>query len=69
MTINAGYKIFDTEENPIGKISSGTQSPSLNRGIGLGYVKKDFSSVGQEVKIQIRDKFIPAKIVKLPFYK
>ena len=65
----AGYKIFDTEENPIGKISSGTQSPSLNRGIGLGYVKKDFSSVGQEVKIQIRDKFIPAKIVKLPFYK
>ena len=65
----AGYKIFDTEENPIGKISSGTQSPSLNRGIGLGYVKKDFSSVGQEVKILIRDKFIPAKIVKLPFYK
>ena len=65
----AGYKICDTEENPIGKISSGTQSPSLNRGIGLGYVKKDFSSVGQEVKIQIRDKFIPAKIVKLPFYK
>lgn len=65
----AGYKICDTEENPIGKISSGTQSPSLNRGIGLGYVKKDFSSVGQEVKILIRDKFIPAKIVKLPFYK
>ena len=65
----AGYKIFDTEENPIGKISSGTQSPSLNRGIGLGYVKKDFSNVGHEVKIQIRDKFIPAKIVKLPFYK
>ena len=65
----AGYKICDTEENLIGKISSGTQSPSLNRGIGLGYVKKDFSSVGQEVKIQIRDKFIPAKIVKLPFYK
>ena len=65
----AGYKICDTEENLIGKISSGTQSPSLNRGIGLGYVKKDFSNVGQEVKIQIRDKFIPAKIVKLPFYK
>ena len=65
----AGYKICDTEENTIGKISSGTQSPSLNRGIGLGYVKKDFSNVGQEVKIQIRDKFIPAKIVKLPFYK
>ena len=44
-------------------------SPSLKKGIGMGYVTKEFSKIGTEIFIQIRNKAIPAVIVKLPFYK
>ena len=63
------YEIVDANGNNIGVVTSGTQSPSLNIPIGMGYVKKEFSKVGSEIYILIRDKRIKAKVVKLPFYK
>ena len=65
----SSYLLFDTEENPIGRVTSGTQSPSLNKGIGLGYVKTKFSKPGQKISVKIREKFVPASIIKLPFVK
>ncbi len=65
----AGYLLFDCEENLIGRVTSGTQSPSLNQGIGLGYVKVSFSKPGQIISVQIREKFVLATIIKLPFLK
>ncbi|WP_350286987.1 glycine cleavage system aminomethyltransferase GcvT [uncultured Croceitalea sp.] len=64
-----GYEIVDDTKNVIGKVTSGTMAPSLGKGIGLGYVAKDLSKVGDKVHIQIRKKSVPATIVKLPFYK
>jgi aminomethyltransferase len=63
------YQIVDANGNSIGKVTSGTQSPSLNKAIGLGYVKSEFSSVDKDIFIVIRDKPVKAKVVKLPFLK
>jgi len=63
------YEIVDIEGNIIGKVTSGTMSPSLGKGIGLGYVSIDNSKLNTEIRIQIRKKQILAKVVKLPFYK
>lgn len=63
------YDIVDTEGNTIGRVTSGTMSPSLSKGIGLGYVTKELSKVDSEIFIQIRKKQVAAKVVKLPFYK
>ena len=63
------YEIFDAEKNKIGVVTSGTQSPSLQKAIGMGYVKTEFAREGTEIYISIRDKAIKAKVVKLPFYK
>ncbi|WP_027137609.1 glycine cleavage system aminomethyltransferase GcvT [Gaetbulibacter saemankumensis] len=63
------YEIVDAEGNIIGKVTSGTMSPSLGKGIGLGYVTTDFSKVDSKIYIQVRKKAIPATVVKLPFYK
>lgn len=63
------YEIVDGDGNVIGIVTSGTQSPSLNKGIGLGYVPTAFSSVDSQIFIRIRNKDIAAKVVKLPFYK
>ena len=65
----SGYILFDSDQNPIGKVTSGTHSPSLNKGIGLGYVKTAFSKPGHKLYVQIRDKLVPATVVKLPFVK
>ena len=65
----SGYILFDREQNPIGRVTSGTHSPSLNKGIGLGYVKTAFSKPGHKLYVQIRDKLVPATVVKLPFVK
>jgi aminomethyltransferase len=62
------YKIVDAEGNEIGIVTSGTQSPSLNKAIGMGYVKTEFATAGKEVYISIREKAIKANVVKLPFY-
>jgi aminomethyltransferase len=63
------YEIVDADGNNIGIVTSGTQSPSLGKAIGMGYVKTEFSTVDSEIYIVIRDKKIAAKVVKLPFYK
>lgn len=62
-----GYKIQSTEGDEIGYVTSGTQSPSLEKAIGMGYVRKDLAVVGTEINIMIRDKAIKAKVVKMPF--
>ena len=64
-----GYDIVNVDGNKIGNVTSGTMSPSLSKGIGLGYVPLDSSKLGTEIFIQVRKKAIPATIVKLPFYK
>ncbi|MDE1206823.1 glycine cleavage system aminomethyltransferase GcvT [Tenacibaculum larymnensis] len=63
------YEIVDADGNNIGRVTSGTMSPSLGKGIGLGYVTKENSKVDSDIFIQVRKKQIPAKVVKLPFYK
>ena len=63
------YDIVDNNGKTIGQVTSGTMSPSLGLGIGLGYVPKIFASIGSQIHIQIRKKAIPATVVKLPFYK
>lgn len=62
-----GYKIVDEYENTLGHVTSGTQSPMLKEGIGLGYVFTDFAKPETDIFIQIRDKNIRAKVVKTPF--
>ena len=64
-----GYDIVDEEGNTIGNVTSGTMSPSLSKGIGLGYVPSASAKMGSQILIQIRKKAIPATVVKLPFYK
>ncbi|MEK6155261.1 glycine cleavage system aminomethyltransferase GcvT [Flavobacteriaceae bacterium 3-367] len=64
-----GYDIVDTNGAVLGRVTSGTMSPSLGKGIGLGYVPSVFSSVGSKIHIQIRKNAVPATVVKLPFYK
>lgn len=61
------YTIVDGEGNNIGRVTSGTMAPSLKKAIGMGYVNKEFSAEDSTVYIQIRNKQIPAKVVKFPF--
>jgi aminomethyltransferase len=61
------YEIVDADGNDLGVVTSGTSSPSLKVGIGMGYVKTDSSKVGEEIFIQVRKKQLKAEIVKLPF--
>ncbi len=63
------YEIVDKDGNKIGVVTSGTMSPSLKKGIGMGYVTKELSKRGNEIFIQIRKKQVKAIIIKLPFYK
>lgn len=61
------YPINDKDGNLIGIVTSGTQAPSLNKAIGMGYVTTAFSSVDSEIFIEIRGKNVAAKVVKMPF--
>ncbi|HPF97710.1 MAG: glycine cleavage system aminomethyltransferase GcvT [Mangrovimonas sp.] len=63
------YDIVDGQGKTIGRVTSGTMSPSLGKGIGLGYVPSVFAEEGSKINIQIRKNAIPATVVKLPFYK
>lgn len=63
------YEITDGKANVIGKVTSGTMSPSMKIGIGLGYVPTDFAALDSEIFIKVRDKELKAKVVKAPFYK
>lgn len=64
-----GYDLVDAEGSKIGVVTSGTQSPSLNQGIGMGYLKKEFTQPGSEIYVDIRGRRLKAEVVKLPFYQ
>jgi len=63
------YEIVDAQGTIIGVVTSGTMAPSLNKGIGMGYVPVAFAAEDSEIFIRIRKNDVPAKVVKLPFYK
>jgi len=62
-----GYELENNEGTVIGHVTSGTMSPVLNKGIGMGYIAKEYSAFGTEVFVRIRNKTIPAEVVKIPF--
>ena len=64
-----GYPIVDSNGNEIGRVSSGTMSPSLDKPIGMGYVTKELAKPSNEIQIQFRKKSLKAKVTKLPFVK
>jgi aminomethyltransferase len=64
-----GYEIVDDSGKVIGNVTSGTMSPSLEKGIGMGYVPTEYATPGSKINIQIRKKALPATVVKMPFYK
>jgi len=64
-----GHQLFDSAGNQIGRVTSGTQAPSLRKGIGLGYVPKEFSAIGSKIQLQVRNKMLAATVVSLPFYR
>ena len=61
------YRIQNAEGTDIGFVTSGTQSPSLGKAIGMAYVNKEFSSEGSDVFVVVRDKALKAQVVKMPF--
>ncbi|MDA9161081.1 glycine cleavage system aminomethyltransferase GcvT [Crocinitomicaceae bacterium] len=63
------YEILDSNGIKLGHVTSGTMSPSMKIGIGLGYVQKYHSEFDSEIYIAVRNKSLKAKVVKLPFYK
>lgn len=63
------YEITDATGNTIGKVTSGTQSPTLQKAIGLGYVPAPLSKPDSEIFVKVRDKLLKAKVVKIPFLK
>ncbi len=62
-----GYEIKDYSGATIGVVTSGTQSPSLNKAIGMGYVQTSFAPTGSGIYIKVRDKLLEGKVVKIPF--
>ena len=64
-----GYKLLNSRDEEIGEVTSGTMSPSLNMGIGMGYIRTEHAQAGEIIQVSVRNKKIPAKITKLPFYK
>jgi len=63
------YPMFDLRGNPLGKVTSGTLSPMLGEGIGMGYIPSAYADPGTEILIGIRNKQIPAQVVRPPFYR
>jgi len=61
------YPICNASGEVIGEVTSGTMSPSLNKAIGLGYVKAEFSTAGSEIFVEVRGKLLAATVVKIPF--
>ena len=62
-----GYEVLNQNNKIIGHVTSGTQSPSLRKPIGMAYVQLEYAKAGTEIFIKIRDKMVPAKVVKMPF--
>ncbi|WP_372473399.1 glycine cleavage system aminomethyltransferase GcvT [Capnocytophaga sp. ARDL2] len=63
------YEIVDAKGTVIGKVTSGTQSPSLGKAVGIGYVPIEYAKEGSEIYIRIRKNDVKAVVVKMPFYK
>lgn len=63
------YEVCDADGNVIGKVTSGTMSPSLKIPLGMAYVNTAFAAVDSTIYIKVRDKLNKAKVVKVPFYK
>ncbi|MDQ6478900.1 glycine cleavage system aminomethyltransferase GcvT [Dyadobacter sp. LHD-138] len=63
------YELCDAEGHKLGDVTSGTQSPTLQKGIGLGYVPTAYSKPETEIFVKVRDRLLKAKVVKLPFVK
>jgi len=61
------YVIANAKGEPIGRVTSGTQSPVLEKGIGMGYVPSDLAVPGSEIFLEVRGKLLKAKVVKMPF--
>ena len=61
------YEIKDASGNKIGYVTSGTQSPSLQKAIGMGYVTVENAAIDSDIFVAVRDKSLKAKVVKLPF--
>lgn len=64
-----GYEVAAPNGDIIGVVTSGTQSPSLKKGVGLAYVQPDYAKAGTEIAIVIRGKAVKAQVVRPPFYK
>lgn len=64
-----GYKLIDADGTEIGFVTSGTMSPSLEKGIGLGYVSKEHSKADTEIFVEVRNKQLKASVTKPPFIK
>lgn len=64
-----GYEVVDADGQVIGRVTSGTQSPSLKKSIGLGYINTEFAKAGTEIYINIRNQKIKAEVKKAPFLK
>jgi aminomethyltransferase len=63
------YDLCDADGGVIGHVTSGTQSPTLGKGIGMGYVPVSYSKVGTEIFVKVRDRLLKAQIAKMPFVK
>lgn len=63
------YRVLDANGNEIGKVTSGTQGPSVKKAIGMAYVKTEFATPGSEIFIEIREKGVKGQVVKMPFYQ
>ena len=64
-----GYRLFSFDNKEIGKVTSGTHSPTLDEPVGIAYIDVAFAKEGTEIYISIRDNKVKAKIVKPPFIK
>jgi aminomethyltransferase len=62
-----GYEIKDADGNKIGYVTSGTQSPTLQNAIGMGFVSTPYAALDSEIYIAVRDKLLKAKVTKFPF--
>jgi aminomethyltransferase len=63
------YPLYNESEQKVGEVTSGTMSPSLNKGIGMGYVAVDYSSPGTKILVGIRNRLLKAEVVKTPFIR
>lgn len=63
------YELCDAEGNKLGEVTSGTQSPTLQKGIGMGYLPLSYSKPDSQIFVKVRDKLLKAQVVKMPFVK